>query len=383
MWSRAVSSGKYGKQARSRLVTASPVVAVEVPDISDLFDLEAFLEEPEPLTYKELLAEKERLTAEQSALQDRYRTLVWATAPDDDPFFNHNYIARDEAEAAVKAAHPELEIERRELNEQMRTVLDQLPEARKEASRLFKAKAPEMRRKYIGKIVPLTGRFADITDCDNPFALDPTYNWSRNRHKHFEQGVWKFATVTKTGIVLKARTKVGLQAMANTLSTLDQFVTATGMDSRVTHMYEFRGNKRTAGMCARVTTSGWSQEEVLPPCIAISSDQTPESRIYTTIHEFAHVNGSNGESHDSTYCRRFGDYLGVYLSQKDAPYKEAIKANIKTDTYSPPIITAAGIAGERDRVRVLDIDNSRIMFMSPEQTARTDALAAMNYKVMD
>jgi len=185
-----------------------------------------------------------------------------------------------------------------------------------------------------------------------------------------------------------AKTKVGLAALVESVGHTEQLMDEVGLNTRFTHIYEQRGNTRRAGQCSKVFEGGFSMlfsdtpKELLPPVVALSSDQSNKERVYTTIHELAHINGGYDEAHDSDYCERFGDYLSVYLAQKDAPYKDDIKLNIMTDTYSPPIITAAAIAGERDRVRVLDVDNNRIVFLSPQQ-ARPAALAMMNYRVVD
>jgi len=172
-----MSSGKYGKQAKARLASATAVVepvaptitekVIAVPEIPEL-NLEDFLEEPtaEPTTYEDLIAEKNRLLARLAAITKRGRDrLKFSPVRLADYTFvegmrrQNEWTDSDDEYQAAKT-------ENKEVVERLCAIDKSLFVARQVARQSFFAHAPEMRRQpnllCISRSVRVTHADGDI-----------------------------------------------------------------------------------------------------------------------------------------------------------------------------------------------------------------------------
>ena len=404
-----MSSGKYGRKAsvslKPAVKQAAPVVTVSpVEDIPEVSLEELFTAAPTPAkTYQELLAEQQRVIAALATAREligsrglaahRQAVEEFTAAGKDTStaYWNTDFETHRRGILEADEEYQQARLVQQENETSFKELRKAVEDAREVEKQRFQANAGAMRAPYIGKTMRLTGVFADITDPQNPFALDPTFAWERNKHKQLEQQKWNFATVTASGKVLKARTKVGLEALLQTVQTTEQLMGEVGLHSRFTHIYEQRGNTRTAGKCSFLVQGGFmavitgEQKELLPPVIALSSDASEAERVYTAIHELAHLNGGDDHPpHGDTYCGRFGEYLGVYLAEPNAPYQEEIKERIAKDSYSPPQVKAWALDGTG--VRIFDEDQQTVRVLSPAQKAHLDekdSWSVLHYRLVD
>lgn len=389
-----MSGGRYKQRAAT--ITAVPVEpvlksAVAMPIVVPEVTLEELVGSPEAteMSLKELLAEQQRLLRALGAAREligqrglaAHRQTVdeFTTSGRDttEAYWNTDFEIRRREILDVDAEYRASLQVQQDADARFKELKQAIKEAREVEGQRFKANAATLREPYIGKVVKLDGKFADISDPDNPFALDPAFSWETSKAAHLEKQKWNYATVSKSGKVIKAKTKIGLAALARTVSQTEQLMAEVNVDERCTHFYEQRGKLRTAGKCSFLVQGGFmaaftgERKELLPPVIALSSDQEEAERVYVAIHELAHLNGGDDHPpHGDRYCGRFGEYLGVYLSEPNAPYKDEVKDRLASDNYSPPKVKAWAMDGTG--VRVVDEGAKTVVVVSPQQKQQFD-----------
>lgn len=365
-----MSWSTYGKKHSSKARLADAAVVVDTAVATEVVTPVVMP------TYEELIAQRELLIDELAEVRNAVRR-NWNTA-NQEVRLEHvmSELSQQKMINLISARQKELNASltcrsEQEVRDDLSEIERQIAVARDEAKQRVSENIADLRKPYIGKVVKLEGKFADLYATDNPFALDPTFDWARQRQKHFEQQKWTYGSVHSTGIVLKARTKVGLEAMGRTLDALAPVIKEFGLDKRVSHIYEFRGNTRIGGQCSIVRQGGFmaaitgDAPELLPPTIAISSDQHEDKRIYTTVHELAHLNAKlEDEAHGDRFRVRFGEYLGRVMEQGIGD-QTFLTNEAATDTYAQPILPFSLAATLPDDARQKLVDGS-VKFVKQE-----------------
>ena len=338
-----MSWSTYGKKHSSKVRLADAAVVVDTAVATEVVTPVVMP------TYEELIAQRELLIDELAEVRNAVRR-NWNTA-NQEVRLEHvmSELSQQKMIDLISARQKELNASltcRSEhvVRDDLSEIEKQIAVARDIAKLRLSENIADLRRPYIGKVVKLEGKFADLYATDNPFALDPTFDWARQRQKHFEQQKWTYGSVHSTGIVLKARTKVGLEAMGRTFDALAPVIKEFGLDKRVSHIYEFRGNTRIGGQCSIVRRGGFmaaitgDAPELLPPTIAISSDQSEDKRIYTTVHELAHLNAKvEEEAHGARFRVRFGEILGRTMEHGIGDQTFLVN-EAADDNYAQPIL---------------------------------------------
>lgn len=361
-----------GVRTRSRTRTSSPdIYGVEVsPSSTDDF---------EPLTPQELLDEEiERLAAqlderrrlelepierELAAVQERIAAVEDERVRQADLFnasgggphwFKEGWEERFREAGLDPDAYRRLLSDANTLGGEAQSISHRLKQTRRpldELERSIEAKHRERARlDLVGQVVKLTPEQQDCSNPLNPFALDPTFPYPRQRRVP-EQQKWSYATVHPSGTVIKAKTRRQLDELTRQMDRVAPLMEDFAIGFPV--LYGLGGETR-GGVCQSMTVrtmfgASWS----LPHTISLNTESG--DGLYSLIHEMVHldrsttVEGVNRQHyssgfdyqsarHGEDFRRKFGSYLDYYL-RTTASDEERLRLlqEAERDTYAPPI----------------------------------------------
>jgi hypothetical protein len=232
---------------------------------------------------------------------------------------------------AKMAEHSRLTAERNlrmnELDKERRRRLDVCDRLRAEENRGVREEALRLRDSFRGQTVRIKPEWQNPNNWENPFALDPSFFFgSHFRHPETKKYAW--ARVLDNGLILKARTRNGIEQLERSYNAIAPMM--KDLDLEVPVLYEIKGYSLGGQCCG---ASNWSKE--LPKVIQLNTEAMPDNQLWSLIHETAHLRVMD---HSEQFRRNFADHLDHYIRNYATPEQAAfLEKNASTDTYAPPI----------------------------------------------
>jgi hypothetical protein len=216
--------------------------------------------------------------------------------------------------AAESAGVPRLSQDKYERRTELMDELDDLRLAQ------FLETARIVRKSYVGKVVPLEGVLADPANPANPLAHDP-YATCLESMEPYDWREWKFATVTNSGVVVKAYTQEAVTALAAAVTAVQPLMGEFGLIGEISHVFETDEKRQPADAGFLGVSLPLCEDDPLPRFLGLKVGPLGQL-IYVVLHELAHV-GHPG--HGAGFQERLNDFVRWYLGQAESPSKASVQ----------------------------------------------------------